>query len=67
MSKHKTPDSASKETIQEFKVHWDTKSRDPKLWPEYTIVTDDNFGAILELLKLAPGKDVLEVKVGKAE
>jgi hypothetical protein len=67
MGKYKKQDENSKETIQELKIHWDTKSRDGKLWPEYTIVTDDNFGAILELLKIAPGKDVLEVKVGKDE
>lgn len=65
MAKHKSPDT--KETIQEFKIHWDTKSRDGKLWPEYTVLTDENFGAILEMLKLLPGKDVLEVKVGKDE
>jgi hypothetical protein len=65
MAKHKSADA--KETIQEFKIHWDLKSRDAKVWPEYTVVTDENLGAILELLKLAPGRDVLEVKVGKAE
>ena len=67
MSKHKKTDEGSKETIQEFKIHWDTKSRDAKLWPEYTVVTDENFGAVIEMLKLAPGKDVLEIKVGKGE
>lgn len=65
MAKHKS--AASKETIQEFKIHWDMKSRDPKVWPEYTILTDQNLGAVLEMMKLAPGKDVLEVKVGKDE
>ena len=65
MAKHKS--TSSKESIQEFKIHWDTKSRDPKIWPEYTIITDENFAAILELLKSAGGKDVIEVKVGKDE
>ncbi|KAF2030988.1 hypothetical protein EK21DRAFT_64346 [Setomelanomma holmii] len=65
MAKHKKADQ--KETIQEIKIHWDTQSRDAKLWPEYTVVTDENFAAILELVKLAPGKDVLEIKVGKDE
>ena len=67
MAKHKKSDESTKETIQEFKIHWDTKSRDSKIWPEYTVVTDENIGAILELLKIAPGKDVLEIKVGKSE
>jgi hypothetical protein len=68
MGKYKKSDeSGPKEAIQEFKIHWDTKSRDSKIWPEYTVVTDENFGAILEMLKSAPGKDVLEIKVGKDE
>lgn len=68
MSQHKKPSTS--ETIQEFKIHWDLKSRDHKTWPEYTIVTDENLAAVLELLKagVAVGRgDVLEVKVGKGE
>jgi hypothetical protein len=68
MGKYKKADeSGAKETIQEFRIHWDTKSRDAKIWPEYTVVTEENLGAILELLKGAPGRDVLEIKVGKGE
>ena len=65
MSKHKSPDS--NETIQEFKIHWDTKTRDGKIWPEYTVLTDDNLPAVLELLKANPVTGVLEIKMGKAE
>ncbi|KAF2818351.1 hypothetical protein CC86DRAFT_375846 [Ophiobolus disseminans] len=67
MGKYKKNDEGSKETIQEFKIHWDLKSRDGKIWPEYTVLTDENFGAVLEMLKLGRGADVLEVKVGKGE
>jgi hypothetical protein len=65
MAKHKSPDSG--ETIQEFKIHWDTKTRDAKIWPEYTVLTDDNFPAILELLKANPVMGVLEIRMGKPE
>ncbi|PSN72345.1 hypothetical protein BS50DRAFT_617609 [Corynespora cassiicola Philippines] len=65
MSKYKSKDVT--EQIQEFKIHWSESGRDRKVWPEYTVVTDENIAAILELLKLGAGKDVLEIKVGKAE
>jgi hypothetical protein len=65
MNKFKSAESGEK--IQEIKVHWSESGRDRKVWPEYTIVTEDNFGAILELLKLGVGKDVLEIRVGKDE
>ncbi|CAO2653965.1 Nn.00g106980.m01.CDS01 [Neocucurbitaria sp. VM-36] len=66
MGKYKSAD-APQETIQEFKIHWDTKTRDGKIWPEYTVVTDDNIAAVLELLKGNPTMGVLEIKVGKSE
>lgn len=64
MGKYK---KAEGEQIQEFKIHWDRQGRDSKIWPEYTVVTDENLAAVVEMLKLNPGKDVLEIKVGKAE
>jgi hypothetical protein len=66
MAKHKAADGP-KETIQEFRIHWDTKTRDGKIWPEYTVVTDGNFPAILELLKANPVMGVLEIKLGSSE
>ena len=65
MQKHKS--SEVKEQIQEIRIHWSEAGRDRKVWPEYTIVTEDNYPAILELLKMGSAKDVLEVKVGKEE
>jgi hypothetical protein len=65
MAKHKAKDGPA-EQIQEFKIHWDTKGRE-KLWPEYTVVTEDNFAAIVELLKANATMGVLEVKLGKNE
>lgn len=65
MGKYKAAET--KEQIQEFKMHWSSKEYDLKVWPEYTVVTDENFGAVLELLKKDPKSGVLEVKVGKPE
>jgi hypothetical protein len=65
MAQHKKVEG--KEIIEEFKIHWDTKTRDGKVWPEYTVVTNENLGAILEVLKGNVGRDVLEVRVGKGE
>jgi hypothetical protein len=68
MGKYKKADeSGAPETIQEFKIHWDTKTRDAKIWPEYTVVTEENLEAVLEVLKVGVGRDVLEVRVGKGE
>jgi hypothetical protein len=66
MGKYKSSEGPA-EKILEFKLHWNPKERDPKIWPEHTIVTEENFGAILEVLKLSPASGVLEVKVGKDE
>lgn len=66
MAKHKS-ESAPKEQIQELKVHWSEAGRDRKVWPEYTIVTEENFPAVLEVLGKGDAKDVLEVKVGSDE
>lgn len=65
MGKYKS--SETKEQIQEFKIHWSSKEYDLKVWPEYTVVTDENFGAILEVLKKDPKSGVLEIKVGKTD
>ncbi|KAF2015604.1 hypothetical protein BU24DRAFT_421898 [Aaosphaeria arxii CBS 175.79] len=59
--------AGGKETIQEFRVHWSEAGRDRKVWPEYTTLTEGNLAAVLEVLKLGVGKDVLEIKLGKGE
>lgn len=65
MGKYKSTET--KEQIQEFRIHWSSKEYDLKVWPEYTVVTDANFPALLELLKKDPKSGVLEIKVGKAD
>lgn len=65
MGKYKSAET--KEQIQEFRIHWSSKEYDLKVWPEYTVVTDENFSALLELLKKDPKSGVLEIKVGKSD
>ncbi|KAF2134850.1 hypothetical protein P153DRAFT_305681 [Dothidotthia symphoricarpi CBS 119687] len=65
MGKYKSAET--KEQIEEIKVLWDMSSRDANIWPESTILNEGNFAAVLEVLKGAPGKDVLSIKVGKVE
>ncbi|KZM22314.1 uncharacterized protein EKO05_0000157 [Ascochyta rabiei] len=67
MGKYKASGGASQEVIQEFRVHWSSKEYDYKVWPEFTVVTEENLGAVLELLQREPKSGVLEIKVGKAE
>lgn len=45
----------------EIKVRWSDFGRDPKVWPKATVVTDENWEALLKLIE--PSKDVLEVKL----
>ena len=66
MGKYKSNEGPA-EQIQEIRVHWNPKERDTKIWPEHTIVTEENFAAILEVLKASPAGGVLEIKVGKPE
>ncbi|EMD97343.1 hypothetical protein COCC4DRAFT_81826 [Bipolaris maydis ATCC 48331] len=65
MAKHKAQDGPA-EQIQEFKIHWDVKGRE-KIWPEYTVLTEENIKVIVQMLKADPRMGVLEVKLGKDE
>lgn len=65
MQKHKSPDA--KEIIQEIKVLWNNSANKDDVWPDSTIVTEENFGAIIEVLKGGIKAGVLAIKVGKPE
>lgn len=52
--------------VGQIKVKWSTAGRDQKVWPASTIVTDDNFEAVMRLIEdSGVGKDVFEVKLEK--
>lgn len=61
MSKYKK-ESEEPEQVSEMKIRWSPAGRDAKIWPQSTVVTDENVGAVMRLVD--PGKDVLEVKIG---
>ncbi|KAF2279825.1 uncharacterized protein EI97DRAFT_465002 [Westerdykella ornata] len=61
-----SPTAGLPRTIEELRIHWAASGRDRKAWPEYTVVTERNWPAVLEMLRVGGGigKDVLEVRVG---
>lgn len=61
MSKYKKQEDEP-EQISELKIRWSPAGRDSKIWPQTTIITEDNVAAALKLVD--PSKDVLEVKIG---
>lgn len=65
MSKYKKPGEEGVEAaVEEIKVRWNAQSHDPKIFPASTIVTKDNFKAIVTMIGMSGvGRDVLEVKL----
>ncbi|KAF2398040.1 hypothetical protein EJ06DRAFT_558447 [Trichodelitschia bisporula] len=53
--------------VAELKVVWGAQGRDPKIWPQTTIVTDDNCEAVLNMIERGGGvgRDVLQVKLAE--
>lgn len=66
MASHKPPTSTP-ETIQQLRMHWDTKKLPAKMWPEYTVLTEENVNIILQIVGREFGIGVLEVGLGKGE
>ena len=64
MKKYKKQGEEGKESITQLRVHWSESGRDRKIWPEWTVVTEGNWGAVVKLLEQGVGRDVLEVGVG---
>lgn len=53
----------SESKVSEIKVRWSGEPREAKLWPTSTILTEDNSEALLSLVALHGGKDILEVTI----
>jgi hypothetical protein len=66
MSKYK---KASEEpAVTELRVKWNSQSHDPKIFPASTIVTKDNFRAVVKMIGMSGvGRDTLQVKIGSGE
>jgi hypothetical protein len=66
MSKFKK--QSDEPVVEEIRVKWNAQSHDPKIFPASTIVTKDNFKAIVIMIgKSGVGRDVFEVKLTHPE
>lgn len=65
MAKYKT--GKTDEKVEEVRVLWANEGRDAKLFPKFTILSDQNAEAVLMLMHLGNGKDVLDVKFKTVE
>ncbi|CAD0081859.1 unnamed protein product [Aureobasidium vineae] len=59
LAKYKKKSEAEK--VTEIKVRWAAEGRDSKLFPKTTVLTGENCKAVLSLISLHGGKDILEV------
>ncbi|KAK6007059.1 hypothetical protein QM012_006067 [Aureobasidium pullulans] len=59
LAKYKKKGEAEK--VTEIKVRWAAEGRDSKLFPKTTVLTGENCKAVLSLISLHGGKDILEV------
>lgn len=59
LAKYKKSKEAEK--VTEIKVRWAAEGRDSKLFPKATVLTGENCKAVLSLISLHGGKDILEV------
>jgi hypothetical protein len=61
MSKFKSKDSKGFK-VGSIKVKWSTESRDSRIWPTSTVLTERNSEAVLKIVQIrGVGRDVLEV------
>jgi hypothetical protein len=67
MSKYKKkPEDDTEHEVQEIKVKWNSQSHDPKIFPASTVVTKENFKAVITMIGASGvGRDVFEVQVGE--
>ena len=61
-SKNKNPHE-----VKSVKVRWAGEPRESRLWPNATILTEDNVEAVLKLVALHDGKDIIEVEAEQKE
>jgi len=67
MGKYNKSASAEQE-VQEMKVKWNAQSHDPKIFPASTVVTEENFKAVVSMIGASGvGRDVFEIKIGPAD
>lgn len=66
MGKYNKSASAEQE-VQEMIVKWNAQTHDPKIFPASTVVTEENFKAVVSMIGASGvGRDVFEIKIGAA-
>ena len=67
MGKYKAKnEESSNEEVVELKMRWSQVAREPKMWPQSTIITEDNIDAVLMMVERSGvGRDFLEVKLAE--
>lgn len=51
------------ETVKEIVVKWASEGRDSRIFVRETLVTGENLEAVLRMMAVGVGKDVLDVKI----
>lgn len=52
--------------VNEIKVRWSGEPIEARLWPKATVLTKENSEALLALVSLHAGRDVLEIHMNQA-
>ena len=61
MGKYRSKDIS--ETVREITVKWAAEGRDSRVFVKETLVTEENLGAVLRMMRVGVGRDVFDVKV----
>jgi hypothetical protein len=68
MSKYKKKPEAGELQVTELRVKWNQQSHDPKIYPASTLITEDNFEAVVRMIGASGvGRDTFEVKLETVE
>lgn len=61
MGKYRNKDVT--ETVREVLVKWSAEGRDSRVFVKETLLTEENAEAVLRMMAVGVGRDVLDVKV----
>lgn len=53
----------NKDAIKDIVVKWASEGRDKQLFPRETLLTEQNYAAVLSMMAVGVGKDVFDVKL----
>jgi hypothetical protein len=61
MGKYRSKDIS--ETVREITVKWAAEGRDSRVFVKETLLTEENLEAVMRMMAVGVGRDVLDVKV----